>query len=558
MQIPYGVTDFIDIRKSKMFFLDKTAYIQKLEQSDRFLLFLRPRRFGKTLFLAILDAYYNLKYKHLFDELFKDTYIYQHKTKEANSYHILQFDFSIVDILDVEASFLHCLKLETESFIKRYKLNIPSSDNPLNTLKNILKFFKENQDKKLYILIDEYDHFANRLLFQDKAQYLNLITQKEALFKQFFSVLKGGTSGNNAPVRRMFITGVTPMTMYDVTSGFNIGKNISLKPEFNAMLGFTQEELKQTISKFNISEQLLELLTEWYDHYQFSPESKETVFNTDMVLYFISEYQDYKKIPRELIDINVRSDYSKLRSLLYTDKKLNGNFETLKDLILGKSIELTELQTDFSGLDFRDEENFKSLLFYLGLVTIKDVTLQTRLKIPNETIKRIDVGFLKDSLELENVFWLNLGKLNKLYSEFALHGNIEVFKYLANEIKNSTGLRDYIQNEQTIKAMYLAYLSLSPFFVVKSELELNKGFADIFLKPLNPYVECFGLIEFKFYHQKDKTKDLVQKLIAEAKIQLDKYSKDPMVQAFVQQNKKLVKVILVFQDYQLVEAISYF
>ena len=242
---------------------------------------------------------------------------------------------------------------------------------------------------------------------------------------------------------------------------------------------------------------------EWYNNYQFSPKTKEKVFNTDMISYFIKEYKINDELPDELIDINVRSDYSKLRDVIYTNQKLNGNFKTLKDLIAGESVSTHNIKRDFSGANFKDSDNFKSLLFYLGLVTIDKARLDISFKIPNETIKRIDIDFLKDSLELEQMFELDTSKLASLLKDFALSGDLEVFKYLALKIKENTGLRDYIQNEQTIKAMFLAYLSLTHYFVVKSELEMSKGFADITLKPLNPYVEEFGLLEFKFTRKKD-------------------------------------------------------
>lgn len=553
-KIPYGITDFIQIREENYYYVDKTKYIETIENSDSYLMFLRPRRFGKTFFLAVLDAYYNITYKDKFDILFKNTYIYSNKTKKANNYYILNFNFSVVDLIDVEKSFLHEIKLKTNSFIEKYNFNIEISNNSLLTIRNILEYFEENQDKKLYILIDEYDHFANRLLLQNKQTYLELITQKEAVFKQFFTILKAGASGNNAPIKRMFITGVTPMTMYDVTSGFNMGSNISINPNFNGMLGFNEKEVINMLNYYEVPLTYLDLMKEWYNNYQFSEEVDEKIFNTDMVFYFIKEYLNLKKPPRELIDINVRSDYSKLRNVIYTNNKLNGNFATLKDLISGESIELDTIKSDFSGLDFKEEDSFKSLLFYLGLVTIKDFQLNTILKIPNETIKRIDIDFLTDSLKFEEMFDINVSRLTKFFKEFALNGDIEVFKYLANEIKKNTSIRDYIQNEQTIKAMYLAYLSLTSYFVVKSELEMNKGFADLFLKPLNPYVEYIGLVEFKFFRKKDN-KD-INKLINQAKKQLNQYEQDEIVQNFIKKGKKLQKVILIFRDWELIKAIK--
>ena len=363
-RIPYGLTDFVRIRRKDWYFVDKTKYIEILENyPDNYVMFLRPRRFGKTLFLAILDAYYNVQFKDDFDLLFKDTYIHTHKTKEANSYYILKFDFSVVDTIDVEKSFLFEIELKTKSFVKRYNLNISTSKEPLLILRAILDYFIEHKNKNLCILIDEYDHFANRLLLQDRKEYLDVVSQKEAVFKQFFTVLKAGTSANNAPIKRMFITGVTPMTMYDVTSGFNIGSNISLNSSFNEMLGFSEDEVKEMMEYYDIPSKYFELTREWYDNYQFGKKAKTKVFNTDMASYFVKEYAKEDELPSELIDINVRSDYSKLRSVIYTNKKLNGNFETLKNLIAGDTIELQTIKTDFSGANFKDEDNFKSLLF---------------------------------------------------------------------------------------------------------------------------------------------------------------------------------------------------
>ena len=346
-RIPYGLTDFVRIRREDWYFVDKTRYIEVLENyPDNYVMFLRPRRFGKTLFLAILDAYYSVQYKDDFDLLFKDTYIHSHKTKEANSYYMLMFNFSVVDIREVERSFLHHIELEVNSFIKNYNLDIEIDDSPLSTLGNILDYFIEHKNKNLYIFIDEYDHFANRLLLQDRREYLDVVSQKEAVFKQFFTVLKAGTSGNNAPIKRMFITGVTPMTMYDVTSGFNIGSNISLNSSFNEMLGFSEDEVKEMMEYFNVPSKYFELAKEWYDNYQFSEDNISKIFNTDMISYFVEEYHKINKLPRELIDINVRSDYSKLREVIYTNRKLNGNFETLKNLIAGDTIELATIKTD--------------------------------------------------------------------------------------------------------------------------------------------------------------------------------------------------------------------
>jgi hypothetical protein len=342
--------------------------------------------------------------------------------------------------------------------------------------------------------------------------------------------------------------------MYDVTSGFNIGKNISLDSRFHNMIGLNGSELDNALSEYEIQDKVdKKLLEEWYNHYIFSEDTNEPIYNTDMILYFIDEFIKRDKLPREMIDINVRSDYSKLRSIIYTNKKLNGNFKTLQTLIGGEHISIANLVQDFSALNLHKEDNFKSFMFYLGLVTIVDRKLKLNLKIPNETVKRIDIDFLTNALELEKVFEINVSKLSDLLAEFALHGDLEVFRYLAQMIKENTGIRDYIHTEQTVKSMYLAYLSLTPYYVIKSEEELNKGFADIFLKPFNSYVKYVGLMEFKFIKRGEtSTQKKIDSLVIDAKNQLDKYKEDKLVQNYLKEGLKLQMVVVVFWGWEMV------
>jgi hypothetical protein len=273
-----------------------------------------------------------------------------------------------------------------------------------------------------------------------------------------------------------------------------------------------------------------------------------------MILYFISEYLSENKIPREMIDINVRSDYSKLRHIIYTNGKLNGNFDILRDLIAGETISLDNLVQDFSALNLEKENNFKSLMFYMGLTTITNREFDLNFKIPNETVKRIDIEFLDRSLELEEIFKLNINKYEKLLKDFALNGNIEVFKFLASEIDRNSAIRDYIYKEQHIKAMYLSYLSITSYFIAKSEKELNKGFADIFIKPFNnPYVKYFALIEFKYINRDEKvTKQKIEDLTKKAKEQLEVYEKDELITEHLHQ-ATLKKIVMVFYGWELVK-----
>ena len=551
-KIPYGIADYKRIQEDNYYFIDKTKFIEKLENlNESYLIFLRPRRFGKSLFISMLHYYYDKHYKQDFKTLYGDTYIGKNPTKEAHRYLVMRFNFSGIDVNDVENDFRYYLKLTLKSFNEKYKLTINfENDNPISVFKTIFEFLTKHK-LELMILIDEYDNFANKLLLREKTEYLGLVSQKTASFKQFFTVLKTATDMENSPLKRIFITGVTPMTMFDVTSGFNIGSNISLDSDLNDMVGLNEEELEELLSHNNLVIEK-DLLKEWYNNYRFSEDSDQKVFNTDMILYFINKYQKTNKPPKEMIDINVRSDYSKLRSIIYTNKKLNGNFETLQTLIAGDSVSVSNLVQDFSALNLETDENFKSLMFYLGLVTIKNRELDLNLKIPNETVKRIDIDFLRDTLALENIFELKTSELNKTFKEFALNGSLEIFKYLAQMIEENTTIRDYIYKEQSVKSMYMAYLSLSPYYIVKSELELNKGFADILIKPFNPYVKYVGLLEFKYIKLSDKApKQTVEKLKQEAMEQLNKYEKDTLVTEHTNKGLQLKKVVLIFHGWKM-------
>jgi hypothetical protein len=553
-KIPYGLSDYKLIKSENYYFVDKTKYIEILENSnERYVMFLRPRRFGKSLFLAILEGYYDTYYKKDFEVMFGDTYIGQNLTLKASSYLVMRFDFSGIDINDVENDFKYYLNIILTSFIEKYNLDIQiNSNNPISLFKDIFKYLDQHQ-LELYLLIDEYDNFANKLLLQNKDNYYKVVADKTAMFKQFFTTLKTATSGNDSPLKRMFITGVTPMTMFDVTSGFNIGANISIKKEFNSMVGLTQDEVDTMLEYYDIDIDK-NILKEWYNNYIFNEDST-AIYNSDMILYFISNYLSEGKIPREMIDINVRSDYSKLRHIIYTNGKLNGNFDILRDLIAGESISLDNLVQDFSALNLEEENNFKSLMFYMGLITIINREFELNFKIPNETVKRIDMDFLQDSLKLEDIFKIRISHVEDKFKLFALNGTLEVFEFLASQIDKNSGIRDYIYKEQHIKAMYLAYLSMTSYFIVKSEKEFKKGFADIFIKPFNnPYVKYFALIEFKYIKRDEKvTKQKIDILTKEAKVQLEVYSKDKLVTQYLNQGVKLKKIIMVFHGWELVK-----
>jgi hypothetical protein len=253
-KIPYGKSDFKDIKLRDMYYIDKTHYIEKLEMMPDYLFFIRPRRFGKSLFLSMLHYYYDLKYRNRFKEIFRGTYIVDNPTKEANSYYILRFDFSVIDSENPRESMNDYCNKALEEFVKKYDLNIEfTSDKFISNLNSIISTFS-TENRHIYLILDEYDNFINKILVSNQSEYEKYITDKEAIFKTFFTVLKAGTGAENSPLKKMFITGVSPMALFDVTSGYNIGSNISTNPIFNSMIGVNQTELEEMVNYYNLKD----------------------------------------------------------------------------------------------------------------------------------------------------------------------------------------------------------------------------------------------------------------------------------------------------------------
>ena len=335
-KIPYGLTDLKLIIEEDYYYIDKTRFLPEIEATGRFLFLIRPRRFGKSLWLATLELYYDLYYKEDAEKLLKNTWIGQHPTKERSQYLVLKFNFSAVNPAEskLERSFEeHCDEVYSE-FMKKYKDILPKyfvskleqKSSPSSKFEFIFTEVKALHHK-LYVIIDEYDNFANTILSErdGKNRYLRL-TRGEGFFRHFFNKLKTGTTGNNAPVTRSFITGVSPVTMDDVTSGYNIGKNITTDFSLNEIIGFTNDEVLKMLqyygkyAHFDI-EQLMPVLSDWYNNYRFSKKARLELFNSDMILYFIDKYLSENELPDSFIDDNAKTDYKKLQHMITLDRQ---------------------------------------------------------------------------------------------------------------------------------------------------------------------------------------------------------------------------------------------
>jgi hypothetical protein len=411
-RIPYGIADYEKIVKGDYYFVDKTGFLREIEDAGSYLFFIRPRRFGKSLFLSLMETYYDVLKQDQFEFFYRGTDIYHRPTGERHAYLVLKFNFSSVEpsAVRVEDSFINHVKTRANVFISRYaeklkadpekqKDDLKDLHSASDVLQAVIGLCMETE-QKLYVIIDEYDNFANTILSTTGSREYRRLTHGAGFFRTFFNVLKAGATGSGAPISRLFVGGVSPITMDDVTSGFNIGENISIDPGFNRMLGFTHDEVRDMLQYYRSAgwlghddDFLMDVMGRWYNHYNFSKDGPISLFNSDMVLYFLKEYFKGKTLPNELIDRNVRMDYGKVRHLILIEqgeqKRVNGNFPQLRKIVEDEEVH-SKLVRGFPLEDMALPENFISLLFYLGLLTIK-AEKEGRLvfTIPNLTVKSI-------------------------------------------------------------------------------------------------------------------------------------------------------------------------
>jgi hypothetical protein len=541
-KLPYGLSDFRRVKEENWYYIDKTNFIEKIEQEQSFLFFLRPRRFGKSLTISMLGYYYDIYYKDEFENTFKNTYILDNPTPLKSTLCVLMFDFSAVDTTDYESSFRNNINITIEFFIRRYRMDLQlNSSNPVDNLRMVFEYCDES-NLPIYILIDEYDNFVTKLLINDMNAYKEIVTSQNAIYKEFFTMLKVGTSG---AVKKIFMTGVSPLALYDDTSGNNISKNISLKESFNDMVGITKDELGQMIEFYGLDdkkEHIIARCDEWYNSYRFHKDVEHTIYNSDMILYYFDALIREDSEPDDLIDVNVRTDYSKLKFLVYSDQKLNGNFKMLNQLILGEQVTTNKIKESFSAFELSNRDNFKSFIYSLGFVSMEKNLFLINLKIPNQTLKKLLSEFIHYAYRDFRDYTMGVEQLNVLLSELAISKDLSVFHYIAEAIKSSTSIRDYIEGENFVKAYLLAYLNLNTFYELKSEVESNKGYIDILLNPIKEEVPYGVIIELKYIKRGEFNDRLLQEQIDQARKQLKQYD----------MGERYIKIVLVFKGWEMV------
>lgn len=535
-KLPYGISNFKNLIEDKYLYIDKTEYIKKLEDfHSPYIIFLRPRRFGKSLFTSVLANYYDINEKDNFEKLFGETYIGKNVTKEKNSYYILKFNFTGLNTdtkEDLEKTFIRTIKDSFDKFIKVYNLDVSyiEEGSAASIFENFLTQVSFKIKGQIYVIIDEYDHFANELLsFQ--TELFSSIVSKASLVRRFYEVLKKGTE---FIVKRIFMTGVSPITLDSLTSGFNIAMDITRYPAFNEMMGFTKKEVvdliknavPKTLKETELKE-LLETLQKNYNGYLFASEGKERLFNSDMILYYVKSYMNLGKGPESLIDKNIASDYGKLGKM-FDLKNKSANMQVLEDVLKGEKItaRITEgfsLEKDFS------KDDFKSLLFYLGMLTIdKKVLDRSTLKVPNYAIKGLYFEYFSKKLNETIDYEIDVSDIEDSITEIALEGKNESLIKLVEKTLNKLSNRDYIKfDEKYVKLIFLAYCFLSKIYLVKSEYEVESGYIDIaLLKQANMEPTYFSIFELKYITKAEYEKEgekIIEEKKKEAIEQLEKY-----------------------------------
>ena len=548
-KLPYGISNYEELVTDNYFYIDKTKYIEKLENlAEKRIMFLRPRKFGKTLFTSVLENYYDIKKKDKFEELFKDTYIGKKPSKLRNSYYILRFNFSGIDTTNTETTingFKEKVSIAIEGFVAKYRLNFYV--NPELTaeglLSSIVEAFKNQRvGERIYVIIDEYDHFANELLGFNTNQFKSLVS-KNGKVRKWYEILKEGTE---SVVDRIFITGVAPITLDSLTSGFNIGSDITKDEEFNEMMGFTKEEVVKLMESQQIGEkeqeELLPIMKENYDGYKFSLNADKRMYNSNMCLYFLKDYVRLGKIPEELVDVNIASDYSKIGKMLDLCKGEKRE-EIIEKTVSGEGI-LSEITQKFNpAMEFTDTD-LVSMLYYLGYLTISAEKLgKYELEIPNKVMREIYSEYFMKLLDNRINMQIDNDEYNQVLEELALEGKIDkIIEILQKYLKNLSN-RDYQRfDEKYIKLIFYCISMNLKIYNVKSELEVQREYPDILLVPRDRAKGYNAvMIEFKYLKKVEESK--LKEKQKEAKEQILKYSNYDEIKDIEKLNKYTVVAV---------------
>lgn len=575
--LPYGVADFVTVIEQNLYYVDKTMFIPELEKQPRNLFFIRPRRFGKSIFLSMLYSYYDCTQSHKFQSLFGNLWIGKHPTSLQGKYQVLFLDFSQItgNIDKLETKFNSYLSINLDAFVRQYSEyyqaemeEILAQEDFEEKMELIFKAAKAHQ-YHLYLIIDEYDNFTNVILNERGEKVYHAITHADGFYRDVFKKFKGN-------FERIFMMGVSPVTLDDVTSGFNIGWNISIKPEFDEMLGFSTTDVVEMFTYYKEHgsipadsdiDAIVNDMKPWYDNYCFAKQAlkkKTRMFNCDMVLYYLRNYMDAGCPPEEMIDPNTRTDYGKMKKLLQFDK-LDGERKGIIRKIAEEEQIVTQLYESFSAYQIPKAEIFPSLLFYYGMLTIKGTRgSKLILGIPNNNVRKQYYGYLEE--EYQAKAYVDVNQLTDYYYDMAYDGKWdEGLRFMADAYAKVSSVRDGIEAERNLQGFFMAYLNLNDYYITAPELELNHGYCDFFLLPdLTHYASQHSyILELKVLSKKDfsaivegeftedgKPMTKAEKQWREAVEQIHRYAEAPRVEA-LRQGTKLHLIIMQFEGWEL-------
>ncbi len=548
-KLPYGISNYEELIADGYYYVDKTKHIELLENlAEKRIIFLRPRKFGKTLFTSTLENYYDIKKADKFEELFKNTYIGKNPTKQKNKYHILKFNFSGIDTTNEETT-IKGFKKEIASsikvFVEKYDMNfiVNTEDEAEGILDNLVKAFNiQRRNEKIYVIIDEYDHFANELLGFNTNQFKNLVS-KNGKVRKWYEILKKGTE---SVIDRIFITGVAPITLDSLTSGFNIGLDITQNVKFNEMMGFTKDELIKMIEDIGLTkeeqEEILPIMKENYDGYKFSLDGTEKMYNSNMCLYFLNRYLEQRKVPHQLIDVNIASDYSKLGSMLDLCKGEERE-KIIEKTVSGEGI-IGEITAKFNPAIEFTEKDLVSMLFYLGYLTIGGQEFEmTELKIPNKVMKEIYTEYFMKILSNNTNMQITDSEYVEILREVAIEGKIEKLVGLAQKYLENLSNRDYVKfDEKYVKLIFYCISMNFKVYRLKSEMEVQRKYPDILLIPKDRSKNYKAvMIEFKYLKKEEESK--LQEKQEEAKKQIEEYAEMEEIKEIPNMNKYTVVAV---------------
>jgi hypothetical protein len=571
-KVPYGISNFKRLITGNMYYVDKTKYIEILEQKEDFQFFIRPRRFGKTLFLSLLDTYYDLNEKDNFDKYFTGLYIQNNKTPQANKYLVLKLNFATI-ITDqgkelLIESFDELVSSAVDECIYKYRHLLGQDKLPTAKSKATFAFdyivkLVDRKNQKMILLIDEYDNFANNIM-SDQQQLYNDLMHDAGYVRTFYKTVKKATA--TGVLTRIFMTGVSPITLDELTSGANMFANITNREDLNDMLGFTEEEVIKLIDYYELDKKvnrkdLLEILRLYCNGYKFNKYAEQTIYNTDMVLYIINTINDTGRYPDNLIDVNMKTDYTRLRRLAAIFAEEDEMIKIIQEERTEK-IELKEKFNIESLINVEEKQtSLYSLLYYLGLLSIdKAAENKVILKIPNYAVKVLYWEYMGRIYNYERA--TNSIEITKAMEKMRLKGEVKDIFAIYNRFRNSLSNRDLRwYNETTSKLLFAMLAQIDGIYLIETEREASGGYADIYLKENVKYKEAIRynyLIEFKHIKGADlkgdmlidsreeilkKNREQIEESKNKAFRQLDSYIKEKNI--FEASEKEIKKMIVI-------------